>query len=130
MIRQTMQGFLERAMREPIAEQMAEAGGLLLPGNLLDLNRRLLFGETTKAIDPQAHRALIILGLAGRKPMLGWRLESIPINEVVTVVCTALGLMAERNGPHVLVRAIGCLELLLRKLEASERTKGEGHAAG
>jgi hypothetical protein len=130
MSERSMQQFLERAMREPIAGQMAAAGRALLPGQLLELNRQLLFGDGRQANDPDSRRALIMLGFAAGSPLLGWRFEGAPVNEVIGVICVALGMMAEHMGVEVIEKTASALEVLRRRLrDRSEGMEGEYYGA-
>lgn len=96
----------------------------LIPGEVVDLVWQIIFGKSREeSIDERG--ATFVLAMYGKQPLLGWHLSKLPVNEIITLLATTVGLVGQRVGRSIIDEMIQALTMLKERQQLEDATDGQ-----
>lgn len=112
-----------------IGARAASTDSSLVPGDLIDLTWRLIFGKSREESlkDEKARGAAFVLSVWNGHPMIGWHLNNIPREDIVMILATAVAMVGKRvgDGAGIIDEMIVALEALKQHGELSSPPNDE-----
>lgn len=116
---------LKKILEKGIVGESAKASdNPLMPGDVIDLVWNIIFGKNRNdSLDEKG--AAFVLAVYGDQPLLGWHLSKMPVNDIVTLLATTVGLVGKRIGRSIIDETIQALGTLKDQEDLENRTAGQ-----
>ena len=125
----SLKDLLDALECDPIGPKMAKEGNPVVSQDVLQVLWKLFFGDSNLE-SKGSRQALMLLGLCGDTPILGWNFKSTSEIEIISLVVAAFKTLSESAGHDVMTPlAEGLLRVAAHMKEQADLAEAKDEEA-